>query len=144
VTSLGSGDSFTYDDNGNMIQRVQGSVTWTHTFDAENRLVTVSGEAYSTEVAEVRIAAGAGGDRRGADGRRLLRRAARRGGLGHHHPDPHPSNLRFAPSPIGLAGRHFQAEGLAAWFLSEDCRWIAPGWCPGAVLNSQNTGEVCV
>jgi RHS repeat-associated protein len=42
VTSLSDGSAFAYDANGNMIQRVQDGVTWTYTFDAENRLVGVS------------------------------------------------------------------------------------------------------
>jgi len=36
-----SGDYFCYDDNRNMSKRRQGGVTYNHTFDVENRLVTV-------------------------------------------------------------------------------------------------------
>ena len=44
VTSAG-GDTYCYDKNGNMVKRVEGGTTYTQTFDAENRLssVTVSG-----------------------------------------------------------------------------------------------------
>jgi RHS repeat-associated protein len=41
VTSLSNGDEFAYDANGNMVTREQGGLTWTHTFDAQNRLVGV-------------------------------------------------------------------------------------------------------
>jgi RHS repeat-associated protein/uncharacterized repeat protein (TIGR01451 family) len=46
VTSLSTGESYTYDANGNMITRVEGGLTYTQNFDAENRLasVTVSGQ----------------------------------------------------------------------------------------------------
>ncbi len=46
ATSLSSGESYTYDPNGNMITRVEGGLTYTQTFDAENRLksVIVSGQ----------------------------------------------------------------------------------------------------
>ena len=47
VTSLsGGGGTYTYDANGNMITRVEGDLTYTQTFDAENRLksVAVSGQ----------------------------------------------------------------------------------------------------
>ncbi|MCI0561194.1 MAG: hypothetical protein MN733_22130, partial [Nitrososphaera sp.] len=47
VTSLsGGGGTYTYDANGNMITRVEGGLTYTQTFDAENRLksVAVSGQ----------------------------------------------------------------------------------------------------
>ena len=36
------GNSYTYDANGNMTQRVENGVTWTQVFDAENHLVSVS------------------------------------------------------------------------------------------------------
>jgi YD repeat-containing protein len=42
VASLSTGESYSYDANGNMITRVEGGVTYTQTFDAENRLVSVS------------------------------------------------------------------------------------------------------
>jgi len=42
VTSLSSGDTFTYDANGNMTLRVEGGATYTQTFDVENRLASVS------------------------------------------------------------------------------------------------------
>ncbi len=35
-------DTYEYDDNGNMTERVEGGVTWTQTFNAENRLASVS------------------------------------------------------------------------------------------------------
>lgn len=49
VTALSSGESYTYDANGNMIQRVEGGVTYTQTFDAENRLISVSGSGQTTQ-----------------------------------------------------------------------------------------------
>jgi RHS repeat-associated protein len=48
VTARSNGDSFSYDANGNMTQRVQDGVTWTQVFDAENRLVSVSDGATTT------------------------------------------------------------------------------------------------
>jgi YD repeat-containing protein len=46
VTSLQSGETYSYDANGNMITRVEGGVTYTQNFDIENRLasVTVGGQ----------------------------------------------------------------------------------------------------
>lgn len=46
VTALSTGETYSYDANGNMITRVEGGLTYTQTFDAENRLtsVTVSGQ----------------------------------------------------------------------------------------------------
>ena len=49
VTALSTGETYTYDANGNMTQRVEGGLTYTQSFDAENRLisVTVSGQTTS-------------------------------------------------------------------------------------------------
>jgi RHS repeat-associated protein len=46
VTALSTGESYGYDANGNMTTRVEGGLTYTQDFDAENRLasVTVSGQ----------------------------------------------------------------------------------------------------
>ena len=46
VTALSTGESYTYDANGNMTQRIEGGSTYTQAFDTENRLtsVTVSGQ----------------------------------------------------------------------------------------------------
>ena len=46
VTALSTGESYTYDANGNMTQRVESGSTYTQAFDTENRLtsVTVSGQ----------------------------------------------------------------------------------------------------
>ncbi|MEK7784038.1 MAG: WD40 repeat domain-containing protein, partial [Chloroflexota bacterium] len=41
VTTAGS-DTYCYDKNGNMVKRVEGGVTYTQTFDAENRLASVT------------------------------------------------------------------------------------------------------
>jgi RHS repeat-associated protein/uncharacterized repeat protein (TIGR01451 family) len=41
VTSLNTGESYTYDADGNMISRVEGGATYTQTFNGENRLVSV-------------------------------------------------------------------------------------------------------
>jgi RHS repeat-associated protein len=41
VTQAGS-NTYTYDCNGNMTQRIEGGTTYTQTFDAENRLITVT------------------------------------------------------------------------------------------------------
>ena len=35
-------DSYTYDANGNMLTRVENGVTWTHSYNAQNRLASVS------------------------------------------------------------------------------------------------------
>ena len=42
MTGLSDGSTFAYDANGNMTTRTQDGVTWTYTFDAENRLVEVT------------------------------------------------------------------------------------------------------
>lgn len=46
VTSLSTGESYIYDANGNMITRLENGLTYTQTFDFENRLasVTVNGQ----------------------------------------------------------------------------------------------------
>ena len=46
VASLSADETYTYDANRNMTQRVEGGLTYTQTLDAENRLisVTVSGQ----------------------------------------------------------------------------------------------------
>ena len=41
VTALSDGTSFTYDDNGNRIQKTKGTDTWDYTFDYMNRLTRV-------------------------------------------------------------------------------------------------------
>ena len=42
VTSEVSSNSYQYDANGNMTQRVENGVTWTHTYNAENRLASLN------------------------------------------------------------------------------------------------------
>jgi len=49
IPNTSNDDSFVYDANGNMTQRVQNGVTWTQTFDAENRLVSVSDGTTTTQ-----------------------------------------------------------------------------------------------
>ena len=49
VISLGTGENYTYDANGNMIMRVEGGLTYTQTFDAENRLVSVTVSGQTTQ-----------------------------------------------------------------------------------------------
>jgi RHS repeat-associated protein len=41
VTDLSDGTSFTYDDNGNRIQKTKGTDTWDYTYDYANRLTEV-------------------------------------------------------------------------------------------------------
>jgi hypothetical protein len=51
VTSLSNGNSYTYDSNGNQLTKfVPGVGTQTRIFDAENRLVGVSGSATASFV----------------------------------------------------------------------------------------------
>ncbi len=42
VTALNSGETYTYDANGNMITRVENGLTYNQVFDAENRLTSVT------------------------------------------------------------------------------------------------------
>ena len=49
VASLSTGETYTYDANGNMITRVEGGVTYTQTFDAENRLISVAVSGQTTQ-----------------------------------------------------------------------------------------------
>jgi len=49
IPATSNDDSFEYDANGNMTERVQGGVTWTQVFDAENRLVSVSDGTTTTQ-----------------------------------------------------------------------------------------------
>ena len=41
MTALSTGETYGYDANGNMLTRVEGGLTYTQTFDAENRLISV-------------------------------------------------------------------------------------------------------
>ena len=50
VSALNTGESSTYDANGNMIQRVEGGLTYTQTFDAENRLISVTVSGQTTQI----------------------------------------------------------------------------------------------
>ncbi|MBK9926400.1 MAG: DUF11 domain-containing protein [Anaerolineales bacterium] len=49
VTSLNSGESYTYDANGNMTQRIENGLTYTQVFDAENRLISVTVSGQTTQ-----------------------------------------------------------------------------------------------
>jgi RHS repeat-associated protein len=49
VASLSTGESYAYDANGNMTQRVEGGLTYTQTFDAENRLISVTVSGQTTQ-----------------------------------------------------------------------------------------------
>jgi len=50
ITSKGStGETYTYDANGNMITRVEGGLTYNQTFDAENRLISVTVSGQTTQ-----------------------------------------------------------------------------------------------
>jgi RHS repeat-associated protein len=49
VTALSSGETYTYDANGNMIQRVEGGLTYTQAFDIENRLISVAVSGQTTQ-----------------------------------------------------------------------------------------------
>jgi RHS repeat-associated protein len=49
VTALSTGETYSYDANGNMTQRVEGGLTYTQTFDAENRLISVAVGGQTTQ-----------------------------------------------------------------------------------------------
>ena len=49
MASLSTGETYTYDANGNMTQRVEGGLTYTQTFDAENRLISVTVGGQTTQ-----------------------------------------------------------------------------------------------
>lgn len=49
VTALSTGETYAYDANGNMTQRVEGGLTYTQTFDAENRLASVTVNSQTTQ-----------------------------------------------------------------------------------------------
>ena len=58
MISLSNGDSYQYDANGNTLapaasagvtQRIEGGVTYTQFFDAENRLVSVTADSQTTQ-----------------------------------------------------------------------------------------------
>lgn len=49
VTSLSTGETFTYDANGNMTTRVEGGLTYNQVFDAENRLISVTVSGQTTQ-----------------------------------------------------------------------------------------------
>jgi RHS repeat-associated protein len=48
-TALSTGETYTYDANGNIITRVEGGLTYTQTFDAENRLISVTVSGQTTQ-----------------------------------------------------------------------------------------------
>ena len=50
VTAVSGGHSYAYDANGNLTSRTTGGQSFTLTYDAENRLVSVSGAATVTWV----------------------------------------------------------------------------------------------
>ena len=50
ITSLSDGTSFSYDDNGNRIQKTKGTDTWDYTYDYANRLIKV--EENDSEIGE--------------------------------------------------------------------------------------------
>ncbi len=50
VTGVSGGHSYAYDANGNMVSRTTGGQSFTLTYDAENRLVSVSGAVIATFV----------------------------------------------------------------------------------------------
>lgn len=49
VTALSTGESYSYDDNGNMTSRTENGVTYIQVFDAENRLVSVTTGGQTTQ-----------------------------------------------------------------------------------------------
>ncbi len=49
MTALSTGESYSYDANGNMTSRTEGGSTYTQTFDAENRLVSVAVSGQTTQ-----------------------------------------------------------------------------------------------
>ena len=49
MTALSSGESYTYDANGNMTARLEGGLTYTQIFDAENRLISVTVSGQTTQ-----------------------------------------------------------------------------------------------
>ena len=49
VASLSTGETYSYDANGNMTSRVEGGLTYTQTFDAENRLISVAVSGQTTQ-----------------------------------------------------------------------------------------------
>jgi RHS repeat-associated protein len=49
VTSLSTGESYTYDANGNMITRVENGQTYTQAWDIENRLASVTVNGQTTQ-----------------------------------------------------------------------------------------------
>ena len=49
VTALSTGESYGYDANGNMTSRTEGGLTYTQTFDAENRLISITVSGQTTQ-----------------------------------------------------------------------------------------------
>ena len=49
MTALGTGETYSYDANGNMTQRIEGGLTYTQTFNAENLLVSVTVNSQTTQ-----------------------------------------------------------------------------------------------
>jgi hypothetical protein len=49
VASLSSGETYTYDANDNMTQRVENGLTYTQTFNIENQLISVTVGGQTTQ-----------------------------------------------------------------------------------------------
>jgi RHS repeat-associated protein len=49
VSALSNGNSYAYDANGNMTERIESGVTYTQVFDAENHLVSVTANSQTTQ-----------------------------------------------------------------------------------------------
>src|SRR5690349_14986766 len=49
ATALSSSDSYSYDANGNMTTRVEGGITYAQTFDAENKLISITVGGLTTQ-----------------------------------------------------------------------------------------------
>lgn len=49
MISFSTGETFSYDANGNMITRVEGGQTYNQVFDAENRLISVTVNSQTTQ-----------------------------------------------------------------------------------------------
>jgi RHS repeat-associated protein len=49
VTGISTGETYNYDANGNMTYRIEGGQTYNQTFDAENRLISVTVNSQTTQ-----------------------------------------------------------------------------------------------
>jgi RHS repeat-associated protein len=118
ITLSGIADTFTSDPNGNVTQKVEGSLTWTYTWDVENRLTqvqsngtTVATFAYDPLGRRVQKVAGGVTTSWTYDGPAILQQMSGGSALKYIHG---PGVDEPLASDDGTALTYFQTDGLGS------------------------------